>query len=57
VPAEPTKEPQLVVRTTRPGTATVTYTSLREPKRYEYEVKVGGTVTVNADDSVTWTPG
>jgi hypothetical protein len=54
-PDEPTKEPQLTVRTTKPGRATVNYTSRNKPETHTYEVTVGGTVTVGDNDSITWT--
>jgi len=53
-PDAPTKEPQLEVRTTRPGRVTVTYTSRGKAETYRYEVTVGGTVTVGDNDTVTW---
>lgn len=54
-PDKPTTKSQLEVRTTKPGRATVTYTSQNQPRTYRYEVTVGGTVTVGDNDSITWT--
>jgi hypothetical protein len=51
----PTKDAQLEVRTTKPGKATINYTSRGKPETYKYEVTVGGTVTVGDNDSITWT--
>jgi hypothetical protein len=54
-PDQPTKEPQLQVRTTRPGRATVNYTSRGKAETYRYELTVDGTVTIGDNDTVTWT--
>jgi hypothetical protein len=54
-PDEPTKDARLEVRTTRPGRATVNYTSRGRAETYRYEVTVGGTVTVGDNDTITWT--
>jgi len=54
-PDKPTKDAQLEVRTTRPGRATISYTSRGKAEVYRYEVTVGGTVTVGDNDSITWT--
>jgi hypothetical protein len=54
-PDGPTKEPQLEVRTTKPGRATVTYTSRNKAEKHTYEVTVSGTVTIGDNDTITWT--
>jgi hypothetical protein len=54
-PDKPTKDAQLEVRTTKPGKATISYTSRGKAETYRYEVTVGGTVTVGDNDSITWT--
>jgi len=54
-PDRPTKDAQLEVRTTKPGRATINYTSRGKAETYRYEVTVGGTVTVGDNDSITWT--